>query len=62
MVAMNRAAWRYVCSVPHLRADLLRAVERDGLEGVLELVDSLPYWPDDGALFVRSGPVALLAA
>lgn len=62
VVAMNRAAWRYVCSVPHLRADLLRAVERDGLEGVLELVDSLPYWPDDGALFVRSGPVALLAA
>jgi hypothetical protein len=59
VVILSRPAWAHICRVPMLRADVLRAAERDGAAGVLELLDSLPFWPADAALTIatRAGPL-----
>jgi hypothetical protein len=59
VVILSRPAWKHVCRVPMLRADVLRAAERGGAADVLELLDSLPHWPADAAVTVltRAGPL-----
>jgi hypothetical protein len=59
VVILSAAAWKHICRVPMLRADVLRAAERGGAADVLELLDSLPYWPADAAVTVatRAGPL-----
>jgi hypothetical protein len=59
VVILSRAAWKHICRVPMLRADVLRAAERGGAADVLELLDSLPHWPADAAVTVatRAGPL-----
>ncbi len=58
-VIFSRPAWKHICRVPMLRADVLRAAERGGPADVLELLDSLPHWPADAAVTVltRAGPL-----
>jgi hypothetical protein len=60
VVILSRPAWKHVCRVPMLRADVLRAAERGGPADVLELLDSLPSWPADAAVTVltRAGPLS----
>jgi hypothetical protein len=62
-VIFSRAAWKHICRTPMLRADVLRAAERGGAADVLELLDSLPYWPADAAVTVltHAGPLPLAA-
>jgi hypothetical protein len=62
IATLNRPAWAFVRRVPMLRADILRAAERGGVADVLELLDSLPYWPPDAVVtFARAGPLPLAA-
>ncbi len=58
-VIFSRPAWKHICRVPMLRADVLRAAERGGAADVLELLDTLPYWPADAAVTIatRAGPL-----
>jgi hypothetical protein len=60
VVILSRPAWKHICRVPMLRADVLRAAERGGAADVLELLDSLPSWPADAAVTVltRAGPLS----
>jgi hypothetical protein len=59
VLILSRPAWKHVCRVPMLRADVLRAAERGGAADVLELLDTLPYWPADAAVTIatRAGPL-----
>ncbi len=59
VLILSRPAWKHICRVPMLRADVLRAAERGGPADVLELLDSLPSWPADAAVTVltRAGPL-----
>jgi hypothetical protein len=59
VLILSAAAWKHISRVPMLRADVLRAAERGGAADVLELLDSLPYWPADAAVTVltRAGPL-----
>ena len=54
LLTLNREAWRLVCSVPGLPADVLRAAEDGGTVAAVELLESLPYWLP-GALLSHSG-------
>ncbi len=62
IATFSPSAWRAACRVPMLRADILRAAERGGAADVLELLDSLPYWPPDAVVtLARAGPIPLAA-
>lgn len=62
VVILSRPAWRAICRVPMLRADVLRAAERGGAADVLELLESLPDWPADAAVTIaRAGPISAAA-
>jgi len=65
IATFTREAWRAVCRVPLLRADILRAAERGGGPEILELLESLPAWPSDALVTLsttRAGPPISIAA